>query len=101
MEKVFIMRHEHENINDDMEIESNKDTSDKIWNEDDPKDMEHEIKVANVKCGKCEIERAKNECEHCGKYFCSTCEIEVHGKSVLEFMNENNFLDYTCNSVHY
>ena len=31
-------------------------SSDKIWNEDDPKDMEHEIKVANVICGKCEIE---------------------------------------------
>ena len=70
-------------------------------NEDDANDVENEINVANVKCSKCEIKRAKNECEHCGKYFCSTCEIEVHGKSVLEFMNENNFLNYTCNTVHY
>ena len=40
--------------------------------------MDNEINVGcGLKCDKCEIEEAKNECENCGKYFCSTCEIRV------------------------
>ena len=49
--------------------------------------MDNEINVGcGLKCDKCEIEEAKNECENCGKYFCSTT---------------NNCLNYTCNTVHY
>ena len=54
-----------------------------------------------AKCSNCEVEEAKNECEQCGNSICSKCEIKVHGESVLEFMNDNNFLNYACNLVHY
>ena len=56
-------------------------------------------KVA-VKCNNCEIEETKNQCENCGNFICSKCEIKVHRVSVLEFMKNNDFLNYTCNTVH-
>ena len=59
-----------------------------------------EVNKENAICAKCEIREAKNECEQCGKHVCPTCEIKVHGVSVMEFMKENNFLNYTCNTVH-
>jgi hypothetical protein len=68
-------------------------------NEDDANDNDNETNVANVKCGKWDIEGAKNECEQCGKYICSICEIKVHGTSVREFLNENNFLNYSYCSL--
>ena len=65
-----------------------------------------DIQIANlvykvaVKCTKCEIEETKNQCENCGNFICSKCEIKVHGVSVLELMKNNDFLNYTCNTVH-
>ena len=60
----------------------------------------NEVQEENVKCSKCEIEEAKNECKRCENFICSKCEIKVHGESVLEFMNTNKFLNYECNLVH-
>ena len=100
-------REENQNVIDDkLDVEKvNYDLEEVMiidnMNEDDANDMDNEINVANVKCTKCEIEKAKNECEQCGKYFCSTCEIKVNGESVLEFFKDNNFLNCTCNTVHY
>ena len=85
-------------VNDDVEEDMI------IQERNDAKDMDNEINVGcGLKCDKCEIEEAKNECENCGKYFCFTCEIRVHGESVLEFLNTNtnNFLNYPSNTVHH
>ena len=94
--KVIDDKLDIEKVNDDVE-------EDMITEEiNNAKDMENEISVGcGHKCDKCEIVEAKNECEQCGQYFFSTCEIRVHGRSALEFMNENNFQNYTCNTVHY
>ena len=93
IDDIVDIEKENEDVEETMTIDKT--------NEDYAISMENEINVASFKCGKCGIEKAKNECKHCGKYLCSECEVEVHGKSVLEFMNENNFLNYTCSTVHY
>ena len=68
---------------------------------DDTTDVDNEISVeSSHKCDKYKNEDAQNECEQRGKYFCSTCEIQVLGESVLEFFKNNDFKNYTCNTVH-
>ena len=64
------------------------------------KESSSEMKERNVECTKCKLEEAKNECEQCGNKFCSQCEIIVHGVGVLQFFKDNNWLNYTCNTVH-
>jgi hypothetical protein len=47
-----------------------------------------------IECANCKCDKAKNRCDQCRKYFCTECELKMHGESVLEFFKSYNFLNY-------
>jgi hypothetical protein len=63
----------------------------------DTSDHDNEI---DKNCANCKFAETKNQCEQCMKHFCSSCEIKVHGESILEFFKGYKFVNYTCNTAH-
>ena len=82
--------------------ESMGDDNNDVQNEVDKQcdETSDEANEKHKECTNCKLKEAKNECDNCGRYYCIKGEIEVHGESVLEFLKTNNFLNYSCNTVH-
>ena len=54
---------------------------------DDPQTEKDDITETKI-CSYCDSLEIQNQCDQCNGYFCSNCEIEFNGESVLGFFSE-------------